>query len=198
MNSALSIEVVNLTRLAVDPAEVTRLLGGVLESEGVTAGELGVRFVGARRMRELNRDYLGHDEVTDVLAFPLEGDEAPPTGVDSLGSAAPSSDGLVLGGPKPDGADPGDDADDAGDAGDAGDAATDMPRLLGDVVVCSRRAADQALAAGTPLAFEIAMLLVHGTLHVLGYDHERDAGEMALRQARHLDDASWEHLLGKA
>jgi probable rRNA maturation factor len=192
MNSALSIEVVNLTRLAVDPAEVTRLLGGVLESEGVTAGELGVRFVGARRMRELNRDYLGHDEVTDVLAFPLEGDEAQPTGADALGSAASSSDGLRIGGPKPDGADPGDDADDAGDA------ATDMPRLLGDVVVCSRRAADQALAAGTPLAFEIAMLLVHGTLHVLGYDHERDAGEMALRQARHLDDASWEHLLGKA
>jgi rRNA maturation RNase YbeY len=181
MNSALSIEVVNLTRLAVDPAEVTRLLGGVLESEGVTAGELGVRFVGVRRMRELNRDYLGHDEVTDVLAFPLEGDEAP-AGVDGFGSD----------GPEPDGADLGADADAADDA------ATDVPRLLGDVVVCSRRAATQALAAGTPLAFEIAMLLVHGTLHVLGYDHERDAGEMALRQARHLDDASWEHLLGKA
>jgi probable rRNA maturation factor len=189
MNSALSIEVVNLTRLAIDPAEVTRLLGGVLESEGVTAGELGVRFVGARRMRELNRDYLGHDEVTDVLAFPLEGDEAP-AGVDGLGSGGLGSGDLGSDDPEPDGAGLGDDA--------ADDAATDMPRLLGDVVVCSRRAATQALAAGTPLAFEIAMLLVHGTLHVLGYDHERDAGEMALRQARHLDDASWEHLLGKA
>jgi ssRNA-specific RNase YbeY (16S rRNA maturation enzyme) len=41
------------------------------------------------------------------------------------------------------------------------------------------------------------MLLVHGCLHVLGYDHETDAGEMALRQARHLDDASWERLLGE-
>ena len=184
MNGALSIEVVNLTRLAIDPAAVTRLLGGVLVGEGVSAGELGVRFVGTRRMRELNRDYLGHDEVTDVLAFPLEGDEAPPAGVDGVGS-----DGLGTDGPKPDG---------AGLGEDAGDAATDMPRLLGDVVVCSRRAAAQALAAGTPLAFEVAMLLVHGTLHVLGYDHERDAGEMALRQARHLDDASWEHLLGKA
>ena len=59
------------------------------------------------------------------------------------------------------------------------------PRLLGDVVVCARQALRQARAAGTPLAFEIAMLLVHGTLHVLGYDHEADAGEMALRQARH-------------
>ena len=179
MTSALSIEVVNLTRLAIDPAEVARLLGAVLESEGVTAGELGVRFVGARRMRELNRDYLGHDEVTDVLAFPLEGDEAPRADDTEEADGAGVADGT-----------------DGTEA--AGDAATDMPRLLGDVVVCSRRAAAQARAAGTPLAFEIAMLLVHGTLHVLGYDHERDAGEMALRQARHLDDASWEHLLGKA
>jgi probable rRNA maturation factor len=195
MNSALNIEVVNLTRLAIDPAVVTRLLSGVLESEGVTAGELGVRFVGARRMRELNREYLGHDEVTDVLAFPLEDDEASGAPVFAV-----EDDDLHEPGPGPDGPDPHEpDVDEPGsDPGDAGDAAVpDMPRLLGDVVVCSRRAATQALAAGTPLAFEIAMLLVHGTLHVLGYDHERDAGEMALRQARHLDDASWEHLLGK-
>ena len=185
MSGALSIEVVNLTRLAVDPVAVTRLLGGVLASEGVTAGELGVRFVGVRTMRELNRDYLGHDEVTDVLAFPLEDDEA--------GIAPAFWSGDDAGQVELDGSD----RSAAGAVGGRADA-TDMPRLLGDVVVCSRRAASQALAAGTPLAFEIAMLLVHGTLHVLGYDHERDAGEMALRQARHLDDASWEHLLGKA
>ena len=84
---------------------------------------------------------------------------------------------------------PGADADDAGEP--------EAPRLLGDIVVCPTRAAAQARAAGTPLSFEVAMLLVHGTLHVLGYDHETDAGEMALRQAGYLDDASWERLLGK-
>jgi probable rRNA maturation factor len=187
VSGALSIEVVNLTRLAVDPAAVTRLLGGVLMSEGVTAGELGVRFVGEKRMRELNRDYLGHDEVTDVLAFPLEDDEVGEASVPAAGDEA----GEVDAG--------GSDRGAAGAHAVAGrDTEAGMPRLLGDVVVCSRRAVSQAVAAGTPLAFEVAMLLVHGTLHVLGYDHERDAGEMALRQARHLDDASWEHLLGKA
>ena len=195
MNGALSIEVVNLTRLAIDPAAVTRLLGGVLVGEGVSAGELGVRFVGTRRMRELNRDYLGHDEVTDVLAFPLEGDEAD-ADADADG---PRPDDLGPDDSGPDDSGPDDPAPAAADLRDGDDdAAAAMPRLLGDVVVCSRRAATQALAAGTPLAFEVAMLLVHGTLHVLGYDHERDAGEMALRQARYLDDASWEHLLGKA
>ena len=36
---------------------------------------------------------------------------------------------------------------------------------------------------GLPLALEVALLLVHGTLHVVGYDHDADAGQMALRQA---------------
>ena len=49
-----------------------------------------------------------------------------------------------------------------------------LPRQLGDVVVCPSFAAAQ----GTP----IATLLVHGALHLAGYDHEADAGEMLARQ----------------
>jgi len=157
--SELSIEVVNLTRLAVEPGEVALLVAGVLSDEGVTAGELGVRFVGARRMRGLNRDYLGHDEVTDVLSFPLEDDDEGPA-ADPAAQAEP-------------------------------------PRLLGDVVVCPTRAAAQARGAGVPLAHEIAALLVHGTLHVLGYDHETDAGEMAARQDELLGASDWERLLAQ-
>ena len=65
--SQLTIEVVNLTRLAVAPDAVAGWSPACSDDEGLTRGELGVRFVGARRMRDLNRDYLGHDEVTDVL-----------------------------------------------------------------------------------------------------------------------------------
>ena len=49
-----------------------------------------------------------------------------------------------------------------------------VPRQLGDVVVCPAVAAGD----GTP----IATLLVHGVLHLLGWDHERDAGQMLRRQ----------------
>lgn len=170
----LSIEVVNLTRLAVDPDEVALLVAGVLSDEGLTAGELGVSFVGARRMRGLNRDYLGHAEVTDVLSFPLEDGDEP-------AAAAPVS-GAATGG-----------------ASFAGAAADDpaLPRLLGDVVVCPTRAAAQARGAGIPLAREIATLLVHGTLHVLGYDHETDGGEMTARQDELLGASSWERLLAQ-
>ena len=72
------------------------------------------------------------------------------------------------------------------------------PRLLGDVVVCARQALRQARAAGLPPAAELAVLLVHGTLHLLGYDHETDAGQMALRQAELLETARWEGLVGTA
>jgi probable rRNA maturation factor len=49
-----------------------------------------------------------------------------------------------------------------------------LPRQLGDVVVCPERAE----ADGTP----VALLLVHGALHLVGYDHEADNGDMLRRQ----------------
>jgi probable rRNA maturation factor len=49
-----------------------------------------------------------------------------------------------------------------------------VPRQLGDLVVCPAVAS----AEGTP----IATLLVHGTLHLVGYDHETDDGAMLARQ----------------
>jgi probable rRNA maturation factor len=55
-----------------------------------------------------------------------------------------------------------------------------VPRQLGDLVVCPQVAA----ADGTPLA----LLLVHGALHLVGYDHERDDGRMLARQAELLEE----------
>lgn len=49
---------------------------------------------------------------------------------------------------------------------------------LGDLVVSAETAARQARDAGVELADEIRVLAVHGYLHLLGYDHERDRGEM--------------------
>jgi rRNA maturation RNase YbeY len=70
-----------------------------------------------------------------------------------------------------------------------------VPRLLGDVVVCLKRAERQAAAGGLPLGLEAAVLLVHGILHVLGHDHETDAGQMALRQAEILESLAWDGLV---
>jgi probable rRNA maturation factor len=51
-------------------------------------------------------------------------------------------------------------------------------RFLGDVVIARGVARRQARAAGHAETSEIRLLALHGLLHLLGYDHERDDGEM--------------------
>jgi probable rRNA maturation factor len=51
------------------------------------------------------------------------------------------------------------------------DAPEPGPSMLGDIVLCPQFAADQAAAAGHSLGQELALLTVHGVLHLLGYDH---------------------------
>jgi probable rRNA maturation factor len=46
--------------------------------------------------------------------------------------------------------------------------------LLGDVVICPRVAGRNAASLGHALGRELDVILVHGTLHLLGYDHQRD------------------------
>jgi probable rRNA maturation factor len=51
------------------------------------------------------------------------------------------------------------------------DAPEPGPSMLGDVVLCPEFAAEQAAAAGHSLGHELALLTIHGVLHLLGYDH---------------------------
>ncbi len=64
-----------------------------------------------------------------------------------------------------------------------------VPRMLGDVVVCLEQARTQAVELGHSPAEELATLLAHGTLHLLGYDHEAetDEGRMFTRQDELVD-----------
>ena len=56
------------------------------------------------------------------------------------------------------------------------------PEHLGDVVVSYPRAVEQASEYGHSVEREVAYLVAHGVLHVLGYDHERDAEQIVMRQ----------------
>ena len=64
------------------------------------------------------------------------------------------------------------------------------PQLLGDIVVCAAVVADEAAEQGKTAADHWAHMLVHGTLHLLGYDHETDdeAQEMEALEVRILAD----------
>jgi len=53
----------------------------------------------------------------------------------------------------------------------------------GDIAISADIAAANAKAFGHPLQQEIQILLLHGMLHLAGYDHENDAGEMSRKEA---------------
>ena len=62
------------------------------------------------------------------------------------------------------------------------------PLLLGDVVVCPAVAAPAAPTHAGNLDDELALLVVHGVLHLCGHDHETDDGEMLDLQARIMEE----------
>ena len=110
-----------------------------LDSEGVSEGEVAVVFLRDGPIRALNREWLGHDRVTDVLSFPLHDPGDPP---------------------------------------------------FGDVYVGLEQATRQAKENRVPRSEELVRLVVHGTLHLLGYDHAEgasmDSGDELFRKQETL------------
>jgi probable rRNA maturation factor len=139
-------------------------------------GSVTVAFVSDARMRTLNRTWRQVDRATDVLSFPAT-DRAEEKGGRAVASAArvrrrraPSA---TIGSPTLEGL-PAAVAEDNGG----------QNRHLGDIVIATGVAARQARDAGHAEATEWRVLALHGLLHLLGYDHERDRGEMARVEAR--------------
>lgn len=142
----------------VDLDRWERLARAVLETMGVRgAVEVAVMFVTADTIAELKRTYLdsGAEGPTDVLSFPIDA-----VSIES--------------GRNPDSAGPGPQRTPDLDA---------APLLLGDVVVCPSVAREQAPTHAGTYEDELALLIVHGLLHLLGLDHADD-GERDAMQAR--------------
>lgn len=147
------------TAVPVDLERWQVLATEVLRAEGVRGlAELALLFVSEAEIAELNEGYMGKAGPTDVLSFPIDAAEAEIV----LHNQPPSR------GPDRSPPDPG-----------------DMPLLLGDVVICPAVAAAQAPEHAGTLDDELALLVVHGVLHVLGYDHDEPAA-LATMRAREL------------
>jgi probable rRNA maturation factor len=63
-------------------------------------------------------------------------------------------------------------------------AATRGSGALGEIAISLDRAREQAAAHGHPLEQELRILMLHGALHLAGFDHESDNGEMARSERR--------------
>ncbi len=148
------------------PVEVARwaaLAEAVLRAEGVRGeAELSVLYVDESAIAALNSRFLGKDGPTDVLSFPIE-DEV------SVSGRSPDSGGTGPGWMPPED--------------------EPVPTLLGDVVICPEVAWRQAPDHAGEYDDEMALLLVHGILHLLGMDHEeeQEAVVMERREQQLLD-----------
>lgn len=78
--ASLDLTVEGAEQPGLDPAALERLAVALLAAEGVGGPcALGISFVAEPEMRALNAEHRAIDEVTDVLAFPLDGrDDLPP------------------------------------------------------------------------------------------------------------------------
>lgn len=157
-NSLSGCIVLNLQRrFAVDLSDArafVRRLRGALD---LGQGSFNVCFVDDERMTELNARFRRKARPTDVLSFPwavAPGGASHGIGADRRQLKSKNS---RLKEPR---------------------YSREFARVLGDVVISVETARRNARTAGHSTAQEIRLLILHGLLHLLGYDHETDQGEM--------------------
>jgi probable rRNA maturation factor len=143
----------------VDTMRWIHLAEAVLAEEGIRGDtEVSILYVDEETITDLNTRFLGKEGPTDVLAFPI--DEEPVEG-----GRSPDSGGTGPGfNPSPD----------------------EAPTLLGDVVICPTVAHRNAPEHAGTYDDELALLLVHGLLHLLGLDHE-DPEEAEVMESKERD-----------
>jgi probable rRNA maturation factor len=148
--------------VSVDLPRWLRLARLVLAEERAPAdAEVSLIFVDEDAISDLNERFLGGVGPTDVLSFPIDDDHVP-------GGRQPDAGGRGPGSP----VDP-----------------VDPPVVLGDVVICPVVAVRQAPEHAGTVDAELALLVVHGVLHLLNYDHaeEHEAATMQRREVELLD-----------
>ena len=125
-------------------------------------GVVSVALVSDARVRGLNRRFRGVDRATDVLSFPISSSSAP-----AHSSSPPRTTQRTQrknpGWPS---------------------VSSVVESFLGDIVIATGVARRQARAAGHSELTELRVLALHGLLHLLGYDHDRDSGRMAEAERR--------------
>jgi len=124
----------------------------LLRVNGLADCELSILIAGDGRVRSLNRGYRGRDRATDVLAFAQDEAAAARRAAAAAASTPPQRRVAAAAG-----------------------AQARPPLPLGDVVISIDTARRQAAADGIAPGERLRALLVHGFLHLLGYDHERSA-----------------------
>ncbi|MDO8736218.1 MAG: rRNA maturation RNase YbeY [Thermoleophilia bacterium] len=166
--SVPEVQVEDRSGFDIDIKRAAGMAAALLVRLGYTGGELGVTYVTEDEMEELNQQYMGRTGSTDVLSFPLD---ASAMEVEAGYLAEIEAEEHVLLTNMM-----------------TGSSSDEVPMLLGDVVICPEVAGTQAHSLGNSAEQELCLLLIHGVLHIVGYDHESDDGEMEKMQGRLFEE----------
>src|SRR5436190_9485455 len=116
----------------IDRGRMREVVRAVLEGEGIAEAEISLAFVDNPTIHRLNKRFLGHDEPTDVLSFPLSEANA--------------------------------------------------KKLQGELVIGAEVALAQAAERGHDVKAELTLYVIHGLLHLCGYDDQDEAGARRMRE----------------
>jgi rRNA maturation RNase YbeY len=147
-----------------------RLVRRVAEGEDREIGYLSIVLADHETVTRLNREYLGHDYETDVLSFPL----TPERSVEENPAGLPDETRAPKGFRD-------EEKDEERDEEHSGP----IPPVRGEIYVDLDTAAERAPEFETTFEAEAARYLVHGLLHLMGYD---DQDEESQRRMRELED----------
>ena len=159
-------------RVRVSISGLEKFLASARKRLRLAPRSLTVALVTDAQIARWNRAYRGKNRPTDVLSFPADG-PVPQTSVPSVranqlrpeSSRGPSS--KVSKAPA-----------------SSSTSSTSAKPYLGDIAIAPAVARRNALRLGRALDHEMRILILHGMLHLLGYDHETDSGEMDRRENR--------------
>ena len=135
--ACIDIQVSPMFSKSIAKSWIDKVMKQVIEKEyGSKNIELGIVITDDEVMKSLNMKFMGYDETTDVLAFPME---------DTLNSEQQGDIQFP--------------------------AISGQNFQMGEILISYPQAKKQAFYAKTTIKGEILLLLVHGFLHLIGYDH---------------------------
>ena len=129
----MEISVENLQKkVALNHRQILKIARAILRHEGVKKAVLTIVFVTSQRIKALNKEFLGRNYATDVLAFDANDFRPAPRGIKQETHA-----------------------------------------LAGDIIISIDAAIQNSIAYKTELPEEITLYVIHGILHLLGFDDHR-------------------------
>jgi len=154
------LEIHNFTQNEIDEKFFQKIAEKALKTIDVKNDvEISLAIVGDGRIRKLNKMYRGKNRVTDVLSF------SDKSVLPYLAKAFPrlkrGKDLEFIQAP-------------------------DGIKRLGEIILCYSRAKKQAQRANHSLEKELTILLIHGILHLLDYDHEK--GEQEAEEMKKMEE----------